>query len=53
MAQYDVYRLPDGRLDMQASSLSALPTQGRLANVADLLGAGPPPEAPGDAGSLR
>ena len=29
MAQYDVYRLPDGRLvvDMQASSLSALPTR--------------------------
>ena len=29
MAQYDVHRLPDGRLivDMQASSLSALPTR--------------------------
>ncbi len=29
MAQYDVYRLPDGRLvvDMQASVLSALPTR--------------------------
>lgn len=29
MAQYDVYRLADGRLvvDMQASSLSALPTR--------------------------
>lgn len=29
MAQYDVYRLPDGRfvVDMQASSLSALPTR--------------------------
>lgn len=29
MAQYDVYRLPDSRLivDMQASSLAALPTR--------------------------
>jgi hypothetical protein len=29
MAQYDVHRLPDGRfvVDMQASSLSALPTR--------------------------
>lgn len=43
MAQYDVYRLADGRfvVDMQASSLSALPT--RMAAPLVSAGTGPTP----------
>ena len=45
MAQYDVYRLPDGRfvVDMQASPLSALPT--RMAAPLVPSGNGPTPLA--------
>lgn len=45
MAQYDVYRLPDGRLvvDMQAASLSALPT--RMAAPLTPIDKGPTPLA--------
>ncbi|HET9069163.1 MAG TPA: CcdB family protein [Amaricoccus sp.] len=45
MAQYDVYRLPDGRLvvDVQAPTLSALPT--RMAAPLVPTGKGPTPLA--------